>query len=483
MMQRISILAIFAFFFLLSGKIVAQQSQLSKKDTSEVRFLNSRKFWIYKVDKGETLFSISQKFRIPQEEILEFNTGMAQQGLKAKMKIWIPAYSWLNKKDSVKSQGQENIPEPEIAKSKINILFLTAFNFPKQYTGGEEDSSFVKENISNDTRDNLEFLEGTLIASRDFSDKSDKLNIIIQDTEGDSMNVRRNLLKLDPTSIDAIITNENGSCLRAINKYSVSNNIPLFSGGINATDLIRNNQQAYSLSPSSLLQCKVMGRFSASYFKNSNSLLLKTGINREDERADAFREGWLEYSRAGIVKKVNFSGGYSKALKDSLQKSKLNVLFVPSSNEDIIISLLTSLKSITVDYRIAVVGLPTWLYSQSIDPTLFDTCNTYLFSAGYVDFAKPTVTEFRRKFRDHYHAEPSESAFLGYDAMQLVVEKYSIAERMKKKDKKRMTFEGLYSKYRFLVTDDGLCKENQVIQFYKFEDSVPVHFESNDEGN
>ncbi len=483
-MRRISLLVILAFFFLPSGKTFAQQSLLSKKDTSEVRFLNSRKFWIYKVDKGETLFSISQKFRIPQEEILEFNSGMAREGLKAKMKIWIPAYSWLNKKDSVKVAGQDNIPEPDIAKSKLNILFLTAFNFPKQYIGQEEgDSSFVKESISNDTRDNLEFFEGGLIASRDFSDKSNKLNIIIQDTEGDSMAVRRNLLKLDPGSIDAIITNENGSCLRAINKYSVTNNIPLFSGGINATDLIRNNQQAYSLSPSSLLQCKVMGRFSASFFKNSNSLLLKTGINREDERADAFRDGWIEYAKAGNVKKVNFSGGYSKALKDSLQKSKLNVLFVPSSNEDIIISLLTSLRAITKDYRITVIGLPTWLYSQSIDPTLFDTCDTYLFSAGYIDFAKPTVTEFRRKFRDHYHAEPSESAFLGYDAVQLVVEKYSLAERMKKKDKKRMTFEGLYSKYRFLIADDGLCKENQVIQFYKFKDSVPVHFESEDEGN
>jgi len=475
---------ILAFFFLLTGNLVAQQSQLSKKDTSEVRFLNSRKFWIYKVDKGETLFSISQKFKIPQEEILEFNSDLAQQGLKAKMKLWVPAYSWLNKKDTIKTPTEDKLEEADIMKKNLNILFLSALNFHKQYSGGAtDDSSFVKEPIAEDTRQNLEFLEGALIASRDFSEKSNRISILIRDTEGDSMTIRRLLLKQDVGSIDAIITNESGSGLRAINNFSMMNNIPLFSGGIKSTDFIRNNPHAYALSPSSLLQCELMGRFSSAFFKNSNCLLLRTGISKEDERAAAFKSGWMDDTKAGSVRKVNFSGGYSKALKDSLHKSKMNVLFVPSSNEDIIISLLTSLKSITKEYKISVIGLPTWLYSQSIDPALFDTCDTYLFSSGYIDFAKPEVTEFRRKFRDHYHSEPTESAFFGYDALQLIVEKFSNSEKYKKKDKKRTTYEGLYSRYRFLVTDDGKCKENQVIQFYKFEESIPVHFKMDDSVN
>src|SRR5687767_10438597 len=81
---------------------------ITSKDTTEVRFLNSRKFYIYKVSKGETLYSISQKFKIPQQEILEFNKDVAKDGLKNKMKIWIPAYSWLkNEKDSVVSEEIE----------------------------------------------------------------------------------------------------------------------------------------------------------------------------------------------------------------------------------------------------------------------------------------------------------------------------------------------------------------------------------------
>ena len=143
-----------------------------------------------------------------------------------------------------------------------------------------------------------------------------------------------------------------------------------------------------------------MGNTASELFKNSNCLLLKTGISREDERTQAFKQGWMELYKHGQIKSVKFSGTYNKALKDSMQKTRLNVLFVPSSNEDIISSLLSALKENAIDYKLNVIGLPTWLYSQSIDPALFDTCNTYLFSAGYIDFENNSVADFRKKFRD-----------------------------------------------------------------------------------
>ena len=87
----------------------ASAQSLTKKDTSEVRFVNSRKFFIYKVGKGETLFSISQKFRIPQEDIHQFNPDLAREGLKGKMKLWIPAYSWLKKEDIKKALSENRL--------------------------------------------------------------------------------------------------------------------------------------------------------------------------------------------------------------------------------------------------------------------------------------------------------------------------------------------------------------------------------------
>src|SRR6185436_8514197 len=89
---------LFAFIFHLSSFSFGQDYSLSSKDTSDVRYLNQRKFFIYKVDKGETLYSISKKFNIPQEEITEINPEL-KEGLKVKSKLWIPASSFLKKKE------------------------------------------------------------------------------------------------------------------------------------------------------------------------------------------------------------------------------------------------------------------------------------------------------------------------------------------------------------------------------------------------
>src|SRR5688572_12682581 len=90
---NIYLLTVFVVMTITSLQSCSQT--ITPKDTASVQFINSRKFYIYKVSKGETLFSISQKFKIPQEEILQFNREVEKDGLKNKMKLWVPAYSWL----------------------------------------------------------------------------------------------------------------------------------------------------------------------------------------------------------------------------------------------------------------------------------------------------------------------------------------------------------------------------------------------------
>src|SRR5437660_176784 len=99
---------------LLLTSAYAQDHSLSKKDTAEVRVINQRKFYVYKVEKGETLFSISTKFGVTEEEIKEFNAEL-KDGLKVKMKLWIPANSYRTKsKDKGEAELQSVVPENEI---------------------------------------------------------------------------------------------------------------------------------------------------------------------------------------------------------------------------------------------------------------------------------------------------------------------------------------------------------------------------------
>jgi LysM repeat protein len=402
--SRKKILPFLCLFITVVSALNSYSQELTKEDTSNVRFLNSRKFYIYKVEKGETLYSISQKFKIPQEEIKQFNKEIESEGLKAKMKLWIPAYSWQ------KNESAKVVQEPELKKavSVLNIAVISFLNLPKTYTAIDTSSTYIEEPLNREIKENLEFIEGAMLSAEEFKNQKVKIHLHLVDSENDSIKVLRKLKKIE--SLDAIITNEFGGVLKNISAYSKINKVILISCAINTYEVIKNNEYAYSLFPSSGKQCEQMGKFSGMYFNNSVLLTVKSGSIKENERTSFFRSGWTNSGGDRKIE-IDYSKGSNDVLADSLLKNKTNVIFLSSSNEDYVSSILNNLNTKILDHNVRVVGLPTWQYFETIDFKLIENCNVYLFSSGFIDFSNAAVTEFRKKFRDKYSTEPLESAY------------------------------------------------------------------------
>jgi LysM repeat protein len=453
--------------FLVLGLCATLQScsaqTITSKDTAEVRFLNSRKFYIYKVGKGETLYSISQKFKIPQQEILEFNKDVAKDGLKNKMKIWIPAYSWLkNEKDSVVSEAIEVVDR----KKTFTIGVISTLDLPKMYVPDRSniDSSYVDEPIRREIKTNLEFIEGVMLSAKAMKkDDSFKSHLHIIDSEGDSMRLRWKLKK--ETGFNLIITNETGATLRQISSFCMTNGVKLISCGVNTTDMIRQNKDAISLLPSSLMQCELTGYFSAKYFPSAKMIALKTSSIKENERSSAFRTGY-EKGRNDPFTLIDTRAGEEIPV-DSLVKGKNNVIFVPSSNEDMVSGMLNSLKTKIVDYTVTIVGLPTWQYFESIDQKLYQECNVHLFSSGFIDYNSSVVYSFRKQFREKYNTDPGEAAYQGYDALTLAGKILHKGGKKSLDEKSVPELKGLYSEYEFRKTPGGEALENIIIHVFQ----------------
>lgn len=450
--------AILIIFFSVS--LLGSAQTLEKKDTSEVRFLNSRKFYIYKVEKGETLFSISQKFHIPQEEILEFNSDLKANGLKAKMKLWIPAYSWL-KKESAEGEKQKDKPAES---KKIQIAVITALNLPKQYLENDPaDSSYVEEPLDKDLVQNIEFVEGVRYAFEEAQKNGYKVELTIIDDESDTLKIGRALRP--EANFTAIITNETGQYLKYISRISQNRNIRLFSTGINTTETVKNNMHAVCLLPSSLTQCKMAGYFAGQFFPNTTGLFIRTSNLKENERSAAYREGWLKNQRPII--QCDYGKNKTEGVVDSLSMKKETVIFVPSSNEDMVTSLLSSLKEKKdTGFKFQVIGLPTWLSFETVDPRMMETANVYLFTSAQVNYLSAEVAAFRKYFREKFNTEPGESGMQGHDAAMIVM--HAVNENGKDLSGKDLTpYKGLYTDYNFSSAEDGPALENKVIHVFR----------------
>jgi len=136
-------------------------------------------------------------------------------------------------------------------------------------------------------------------------------------------------------------------------------------------------------------------------------------------------------------------------------------------------TIFNSLKEQVGNYQITVVGLPTWQYFETIDPALFDTFQVVLFNAGFVDYKDPQIEQFRRYYRDTYNTEPAEAAYQGYDAMYVAGTLYLRNELKFSSGKSEQKIDGLYSDFLFSKTDAGLCNENKILHFLRFQNFIP----------
>lgn len=457
-------------FFFIPGNSHAQV--LDKKDTCDIRFVNSRKFYLYKVNKGETLFSISQKFNIPQEEIHQFNPELQQDGLKAKMKLWIPAYSWLEK-DVVKTE-EKVIEKVAPVSHEFKLTLFTKLNLDRIYLPGEvQDSSYVSEPLDPELEANLQFYEGVQSALVRLKGRGLKAHLTVYDTEEDSSRLNKLMFKPELPEQHLLFTNLSGRELKKLNDFSLTKKLPLLATAINVTDQVKFNPEAIALYPSSLLQCSIMGKRASGIYNDANCVVVRTGQAKENERSATFAQGWVA-NKPGI--KIRFAdyGKYQfKGIQDSLVKGKMNVIFIPSSNEDQVSTIFNALKEVLATYTVTVIGLPTWQHFETIDPALFDTFQVVLFNAGFIDYKARETEEFRRYFRDTYNSEPGEPAYQGYDAMLVAGELYLSNRLNSAADKPREKIDGLYSDYDFYITDGGLCRENKILHFLQFNDFIP----------
>ena len=164
---------------------------------------------------------------------------------------------------------------------------------------------------------------------------------------------------------------------------------------------------------------------------------------------------------------------------DSLRKGKKQIIFVPSSNEDLVTNLLIALKAVKDDFDFMLVGLPTWYNFETIDPTLLQQCNAWFFNSGAVPSISNSTLEFRQTFRDKYATEPLESAYIGFDASSLLLKGRQQHGKDFLKMKSSNSYNGFFSEYQFESNGENACFENKHISVWNFQNIIPEKLKEN----
>ena len=98
-----------------------------------------------------------------------------------------------------------------------------------------------------------------------------------------------------------------------------------------------------------------------------------------------------------------------------LDKARLNVIVAPSEDVEFVTTLVTKLKAQSEKFRIALVGMESWLSMDPVAASDLDELGFLFATSTFADPLDPRVILFTEAFRQRFKSDVDTYALLGFD--------------------------------------------------------------------
>ncbi|HLG35984.1 MAG TPA: hypothetical protein VI757_13975, partial [Bacteroidia bacterium] len=260
-------------------------------------------------------------------------------------------------------------PEPAAPPKKelYNLILLLPVDLSEAFTSDSivTDSSYVNENIDKDIIASIDFYEGALLAIDSLRKNGADIKLKVIDLPGNDEQQISAIWKINFDNCNLVFSMLRSGPLNTLNGILITKNIPLISCAPNSSSVLERNKNAFCVQPSSLTQCRMMGEFAGSNFKNDNIIIVTASTEKEQERSMAFMLGMSKNISSTQIRKVNLALEGRSAFNKALSTAGTNTIFVPSVDEDFVTNVFAAIEATLGIYQFKVIGLPVWQHFES----------------------------------------------------------------------------------------------------------------------
>ena len=413
---------------------------------------------VHEVERKETLFSISQKYKINIDDILELNPQLRNSRLKRKSKILIPVIESIQEKTLVE---KDSLPKEDdllrldsifVKKRKrdnqLNLSVLLPFRSNTvNYDSIEEvESLFEDRNLYTIT---LDFYSGILYAIEDLRELNVSINLNVFDTENSINKINEisseNLVKDSDVIIGPLIprnfeTFSNIEILESIPKVFPLSTIPI--------KIIKGVIQ--SVTPKNLLRERMINYLDKNLDREENIVIIADSLNNEIESKLS------EIFPNSIKIKPEFEGYIVPELLDSLLVDSLpNKVIVESEIFTLISSVVSQLNSQITSER-DVKLYTTYRGNQYDDPSINikDLGNlAFTYTSISKKINNDSISKFESRYLNLFGSLPNKDVIRGYDVTKDILLRALIDKNLNRTTKYD---EQSYTESKFLYKKDTL---------------------------
>lgn len=402
----------------------------------------------YKVEKGETLFSLATRFGVDVNDIKKANPSLFSRSIEAGETILIPQ-PVASVPNAAKADDKPTVllqnSEPPFDCSPVNTKnqkFKAAFLLPFSLAGNDNpsglnkaqimskisitkqavtnaaDTSVVYAGVNIDARavGFLEFYEGALLAVDSLQRAGMNIEVYAFDVSNQKM--INALLQLDEMrDMNLIIGPVYPELQETVASFAAKNRIPMVSPLASTGTFEQNNSWYFKVNPTREYQVEQTALYVEKELGNRNFVMLQYEGNptSADAQIGKLCREKLAPGNKGSFHEYNLQQRGLNEINTVMADATDNVFFIPTDNEAQVSMAITNLNTLSETSNVLLVGSPMLTKLKSIQPENFHRVRLRCLSPYFVDYARPLVRRMVGRYRDVYAAEPSQFSFQGFD--------------------------------------------------------------------
>lgn len=372
---------------------------------------------MHKVERKETIFSISREYGITEEELIAANPELKTGKLKKGTFLFIP-YGKNDKKQESESQpttkeltNEEVFSQNEELKKDIKTI-KAAVMLP--FMAG------TSTNMDEQVR-MVEYYEGFLMAVDSLKKQGVSIDLYTYDTKGREATLNSILSKKEMKNMDIIFGPAKAQDIDVLATFADKNNIRLVVPFAPKVDEVFKNPHIYQINtPQSYLYSEVYEHFTRK-FSDSNVIFLNA--SNGDREKDEFIKGMKTELRNNGISYRDFTVTDNFYEITTVIDTLRNNIFIPTSGKSTalvkILPQLTQIRRERPNYMMNLFGYPEWQTYTNDYLASFYEIDTYFYSSFYTNNLFPAAVHFTNSYRRWYSKDMAniypKYGMLGYD--------------------------------------------------------------------
>lgn len=369
---------------------------------------------MHKVERKETIFSISRHYGITEEELIAANPELKEGKLKRGSFLFIPyPASKQPVKEAEKTPARIPSNEELFAQNKQSLKKIqnikAAVLLP--FTEGKNRDEQMRM---------VEYYEGFLMAVDSLKRQGVSVNLYTYDTKGKTDVTQSILAKEEMKHMDIIFGPAHAANVKTLADFAEKSQTRVVIPFSPEVEQVFKNPYIYQVNtPQSYLYSEVYEHFLRKFSK-ANIVFLDAGTG-QNEKAE-FIKGMKSELKTNQVSYKHISNSDTLKILAAIDSTRENI-FIPTSGKDLsltrLIPQLTQIRRSYPNVDLHLFGYPEWqTYTQDYLASFYEL-DTYFYSSFYTNNLFPAAVRFTQEYRRWYSKDMAnifpKYGMLGFD--------------------------------------------------------------------